>query len=281
MEEVIRHPATPVATPIMSEKVKQPLNPQQLGPAVTFNLPVATEQYVVGKQHQQHIPGNLTPPPSKKRPLTEVSPNVPSPVSREDRVGDAGAAAAAAHMSMVAIARANKKPRRDSAAAAAEAANSSEVWPPEVDRAFMEALEKIPLLGRRKLMVHNHSKPCGRNELIADYIFRRTGKKRTRKQVSSHIQVLKHIRREDAECRSSLMKAMLILVLKLVSDSMPENEEVESQTYPSLHTFYPIQQSGGKISDHATPASQQQQEQQQQQQFCLSSTLAATTTCCA
>lgn len=59
------------------------------------------------------------------------------------------------------------------------------------------AIRSIPKLGRRKICIG--SKPCGRNELIADFIYRRTGQVRTRKQVSSHIQVLKHIRRDDIE----------------------------------------------------------------------------------
>ncbi|KZF22120.1 TEA-domain-containing protein [Xylona heveae TC161] len=58
------------------------------------------------------------------------------------------------------------------------------VWPDEVEEAFLEAP-----IGRRK--VSQHGKPCGRNELIADHIFKRTGVQRSRKQVSSHIQVLK------------------------------------------------------------------------------------------
>ncbi|KAG5438873.1 hypothetical protein PCK2_000901 [Pneumocystis canis] len=70
------------------------------------------------------------------------------------------------------------------------------VWPVDVEEAFMDgmhlnqsknvrliygiAIAHIPKLGRRKIVVG--SKPCGRNELIADYIYRRTGKIRTRKQ---------------------------------------------------------------------------------------------------
>ncbi|KAI8997905.1 TEA/ATTS domain family-domain-containing protein [Pilobolus umbonatus] len=70
-----------------------------------------------------------------------------------------------------------------------------QVWPPDVEAAFIEALETIPKLGRRKILVNG--KPCGRNELISDFIFRKTSKIRTRKQVSSHIQVLKNTRKGD------------------------------------------------------------------------------------
>lgn len=74
---------------------------------------------------------------------------------------------------------------------------TGEVWPDDVEVAFWEALRLIPKLGRRKVLVHG--KPCGRNELIADYIERKTGKIRSRKQVSSHIQVLKNIKKDDPE----------------------------------------------------------------------------------
>ncbi|KAG1269026.1 hypothetical protein G6F68_000585 [Rhizopus microsporus] len=73
--------------------------------------------------------------------------------------------------------------------------HKEEVWPPDVEAAFIEALETIPKLGRRKILVNG--KPCGRNEIIYDLIFSKTQKNKTRKQVSSHIQVLKNTRKND------------------------------------------------------------------------------------
>ncbi|PLW47353.1 hypothetical protein PCASD_02558 [Puccinia coronata f. sp. avenae] len=69
-----------------------------------------------------------------------------------------------------------------------------DIWSEEASRAFNEAIRVIPRLGRAKILALTQEgrKPFGRNELIADYIYRRTGIVRHRKQVSSHIQVIKN-----------------------------------------------------------------------------------------
>ncbi|KAI4196572.1 MAG: hypothetical protein LQ346_003190 [Caloplaca aetnensis] len=61
----------------------------------------------------------------------------------------------------------------------------------------MPALRVIPPMGRKKKM--QDGKLCGRNELLMKKILVWTGEERTRKQISSHIQVLKGFMSNDHE----------------------------------------------------------------------------------
>lgn len=65
------------------------------------------------------------------------------------------------------------------------------IWGKDVQAAFEEVLAIVPKNGLNKIKIAG--KLCGRNELISDYILAKTGKYRTRKQVLSHIQVIKNM----------------------------------------------------------------------------------------
>lgn len=64
-----------------------------------------------------------------------------------------------------------------------------------------QALRIIRCLGRKKELREDfNGAPGGRNELIQDYILKWTGQFRQRKQVSSHLQVLKGYLGDNPEC---------------------------------------------------------------------------------
>lgn len=69
--------------------------------------------------------------------------------------------------------------------------NTDNIWSDDVQAAFEEVLAIVPKNGLNKIKIAGRL--CGRNELISDYILAKTGKVRSRKQVSSHIQVIKNM----------------------------------------------------------------------------------------
>ncbi|SOV03956.1 uncharacterized protein UDID_04469 [Ustilago sp. UG-2017a] len=126
--------------------------------------------------------------------------------------------------------------------------------PDDVEVAFWEALRLIPKLGRRRVLVH--SKPCGRNELIADYIERKTNKVRTRKQVSSHIQVLKNIRKGDPEFQQLIAEPITGEDFYIPAGGMMYAQTLAGYGYGGLGGAYPLlsmDNAGGLLSPY-TPS---------------------------
>lgn len=119
---------------------------------------------------------------------------------------------------------------------------SDNIWSKDVQNAFEEVLAIVPKNGLNKIKIGGRS--CGRNELISDYILAKTGKFRSRKQVSSHIQVIKNM---------GLKKRLIQLISDGPTFSSQEESDENAKRFEEIFTKINLSKSLGFNSMVSSP----------------------------
>ncbi|KAJ2488843.1 hypothetical protein IWW37_004471 [Coemansia sp. RSA 2050] len=95
-------------------------------------------------------------------------------------------------------------------AASKQTSSADEVWPAHVEDAFLKAVDIFASVGQRKYQVDGKNAKgsvaelVGRNDIISRYIYMKTARYRSRKQVSSHIQVWAHCKKPPSSRNMSM-----------------------------------------------------------------------------
>ncbi|KAJ2416944.1 hypothetical protein GGI10_000588 [Coemansia sp. RSA 2530] len=95
-------------------------------------------------------------------------------------------------------------------AASKQTSPADEVWPAHVEDAFLKAVDIFASVGQRKYQVDGKNAKgsvaelVGRNDIISRYIYMKTARYRSRKQVSSHIQVWAHCKKPPSSRNMSM-----------------------------------------------------------------------------
>ncbi|CCE61459.1 hypothetical protein TPHA_0A03830 [Tetrapisispora phaffii CBS 4417] len=103
-------------------------------------------------------------------------------------------------------------------------------WTSNIENAFVDSLRIIMKNGTYKIKIFD--KNYGRNELISMYIKHKTGEVRTKKQISSHIQVLKKAFKSKIEGKLKLDR------LETEMHNLIENGA--EPTEKTIHTFFTV-----------------------------------------